>query len=44
LFFDAIRSEDAMNIVRIYLAAGQDREKAEAWVEEAGADPEKFQS
>lgn len=27
LFFDAIRSEDALNIMRLYVAAGQDREK-----------------
>jgi len=27
LFFEAIRSEDALNIMRLYVAAGQDREK-----------------
>ncbi len=30
LFFDAIRSEDAMQIMRLYVSAGQDREKLAA--------------
>ena len=42
LFFDAIRSEDAINIMRLYVEAGQDREKLLAMVEKAGADPEKI--
>jgi enoyl-CoA hydratase/carnithine racemase len=42
LFFDAIRSEDAINIMRLYVEMGQDREKLEALVEDVGTDPEKI--
>jgi hypothetical protein len=42
LFFDAIRSEDALNIMRLYVAAGQDREKLLAMAEKVGPDPEKI--
>ena len=42
LFFDAIRSEDALNIMRLYVAAGQDREKLLALSEKVGSDPEKI--
>ena len=42
LFFDALRSEDAINIMRIYVAAGQDRDKLLALLEEVGSDPEKI--
>ncbi len=42
LFFEAIRSDDALQIMRLYVAAGQDREKLAAIVEEAGGDPEKI--
>ena len=30
LFFEAIRSEDALQFMRLYVSAGQDREKLEA--------------
>ena len=42
LFFEAMRSDDAIQIMRLYVAAGQDREKMTAMVEEAGRDPEKI--
>jgi len=42
LFFEAMRSDDAIQIMRLYVAAGQDREKMAAIVEEAGGDPEKI--
>jgi hypothetical protein len=41
LFFESVRSDDAMQIMRLYVAAGQDREKMAAIIEEAGQDPEK---
>jgi enoyl-CoA hydratase/carnithine racemase len=41
LFFEAIRSDDAVQIMRLYVAAGQDREKLAALMEEAGEDPGK---
>ncbi|MBW1947484.1 MAG: hypothetical protein JRI33_06045 [Deltaproteobacteria bacterium] len=34
LFFESIRSDDAMNIMRLYVSAGQDPEKLAAMVEE----------
>jgi enoyl-CoA hydratase/carnithine racemase len=36
LFFDAIRTEDALRIMRLYVAAGQDREKLQALLDEPG--------
>jgi len=42
LFFEAMRSDDALLIMRLYVAAGQDREKVAALVEEVGPDPEKI--
>jgi enoyl-CoA hydratase len=42
LFFESVRSDDAMQIMRLYVAAGQDREKMAAIIEEAGQDPEKI--
>ena len=42
LFFEAIRSDDALQIMRLYVATGQDGEKLAAIVEEAGGDPEKI--
>jgi enoyl-CoA hydratase/carnithine racemase len=42
LFFDAIRSEDALNIMRLYVEAGQDREKLLAILEKVGPDAEKI--
>jgi enoyl-CoA hydratase/carnithine racemase len=36
LFFDAIRTDDALQIMRLYVAAGQDREKLQAMLEEQG--------
>jgi len=42
LFFEAMRSDDAIQIMRLYVAAGQDREKMAAIVEEGGGDPEKI--
>jgi len=42
LFFKSIRSDDALNIMRMYVAVGQDREKLEALVEDAGNDPDKI--
>lgn len=42
LFFEGIRSEDALNIMRLYVAAGQDGEKLAAMMQEAGQDPEKI--
>ena len=42
LFLEAIRSDDALNIMRLYVAVGQDREKLAALAEEAGQDPEKI--
>jgi 2,4-dienoyl-CoA reductase-like NADH-dependent reductase (Old Yellow Enzyme family)/enoyl-CoA hydratase/carnithine racemase/thioredoxin reductase len=41
LFFQGIKSDDALNIMRLYVAAGQDRDKLAAMVEEAGHDYEK---
>jgi enoyl-CoA hydratase/carnithine racemase len=42
LFFECLRSDDAINIMRLYVAAGQDREKLLAMVEKVGPDPEKI--
>jgi enoyl-CoA hydratase/carnithine racemase len=42
LFFDALRSEDAINIMRLYVEMGQGREKLEALVVAVGTDPEKI--
>jgi enoyl-CoA hydratase/carnithine racemase len=42
LFFDAIRSEDALNFMRLYVAAGQDIEKLLTIAEKVGPDPEKI--
>jgi len=42
IFFQSIRSDDAINIMRLYVAVGQDREKLEALVEKVGSDPEKI--
>ena len=42
LFFECLRSEDAINIMRLYVGAGQDREKMIALIEETGGDPEKI--
>ena len=42
LFFECLRSDDAINIMRLYVEAGQDREKMIAMIEEAGRDPEKI--
>ena len=42
LFFDSLRSEDAINIMRLYVAAGQDSEKLLATLEKVGPDPEKI--
>jgi len=42
MFFKSICSDDAVNIMRLYVAAGQDSEKLEALVEKVGPDPEKI--
>ena len=42
LFFDSIRTDEAMQIMRFYVATGQDGEKMAAIVEEAEGDPEKI--
>jgi enoyl-CoA hydratase len=42
LFFESLRSDDAINIMRLYVAAGQDQEKLLAMVEKVGPDPEKI--
>jgi enoyl-CoA hydratase/carnithine racemase len=42
LFFKCLRSDDAINIMRFYVAAGQDREKMLAILEKVGPDPEKI--
>ena len=42
LFFDSIRTDEAMQIMRFYVATGQDGEKMAAIREEAGGDPEKI--
>jgi enoyl-CoA hydratase/carnithine racemase len=42
LFFEAVRSDDAVEIMRLYVAAGQDREKMAELIEETGGDPEKI--
>jgi enoyl-CoA hydratase len=42
LFFECLRSDDAVNIMSLYVAAGQDREKLLAMVEKVGPDPEKI--
>ena len=42
LFFESVRSDDALQIMRLYVAAGQDREKVAALIEETGGDPEKI--
>jgi enoyl-CoA hydratase/carnithine racemase len=42
LFFDCVRSDDAVQLMRLYVAAGQDREKLAELIEETGGDPEKI--
>ena len=42
LFFECLRSDEAINIMRLYVAAGQDTEKMMAMLEETGQDPEKM--
>jgi enoyl-CoA hydratase len=42
LFLECLRSDEAMNIMRLYVAAGQDSDKVAAIVEEAGGDPDKI--
>jgi len=42
LFFECLRSEEAMTLMRIYVEAGQDRDKVMAIMEAAGGDPDKF--
>ena len=42
LFFESMQSDDAMNFMRLYVAAGQDREKLLKIVEKVGSDPEKI--
>jgi len=42
LFFDSVRSDDAVQLMRLYVAAGQDPEKVAALIEETGGDPEKI--
>jgi hypothetical protein len=36
LFVDSMKTEDALRIMRLYVAAGQDREKLQAMLEEQG--------
>jgi enoyl-CoA hydratase/carnithine racemase len=42
LFFECLCSEEAIALMRLYVAAGQDRDKVAAIVEEAGGDPDKI--
>jgi enoyl-CoA hydratase/carnithine racemase len=42
LFFETLRSDEALEIMRLYVATGQDREKLAAMVEKVGRDPEKI--
>jgi len=42
LFFESMQSDDAIHTMRLYVAAGQDREKLLAIVEKVGPDPEKI--
>jgi enoyl-CoA hydratase/carnithine racemase len=42
LFFEGIKTDDALKVMRLYLAAGQDREKLVAMIEEVGLDYEKI--
>ncbi len=42
LFFETLRSDEALEIMRLYVAAGQDREKMAVLVEKVGRDPEKI--
>ncbi len=42
LFFESMQSDDAMNFMRLYVAAGQDREKLLEILEKVGPDPEKI--
>ncbi|NQU15673.1 MAG: hypothetical protein HQ561_16080, partial [Desulfobacteraceae bacterium] len=42
LFFETLRSDEALEIMRLYVATGQDREKLTALVEKVGRDPEKI--
>ena len=42
LFFETLRSDEALEIMRLYVATGQDREKLAALVEKVGRDPEKI--
>jgi len=38
LFFESVRSDEALQLMRLYVAAGQDMEKLAALVEETGGD------
>lgn len=42
LFFESLRSDEAISLMRLYVAAGQDAEKLLALVEKVGPDPEKI--
>ena len=42
LFFESMQSDDAMNAMRLYVAAGQDRKKLLKIIEKVGPDPEKI--
>ena len=42
MFFKSICSDDAITIMRLYVAAGQDEEKLLAMVEKVGPDPDKI--
>jgi len=43
LFFEAIKTDDALKMMRLYMAAGQDREKLVGMVAEVGLDYEKIE-
>ena len=42
LFFECLRSEEAIALMRFYVDAGQDPDKVAAVLEEVGGDPEKL--
>ena len=42
LFFECLRSEEAIALMRLYVEAGQDRDKVASIVGEAGGDPDKI--
>jgi enoyl-CoA hydratase/carnithine racemase len=42
LFLECLRSDDAINFMRLYVAVGQDQEKLLALLEQVGPDPEKI--